>query len=52
MLPSPRRSFGTTTPRRRTQALYNPQQDEDGKEMMLEITPRAGKVSLSYPAYP
>ncbi|OIW34127.1 hypothetical protein CONLIGDRAFT_641183 [Coniochaeta ligniaria NRRL 30616] len=42
-IPSPRRRFSTSPSHRRTQALYNPQQDEDGKEMMLEITPRAAK---------
>ncbi|KAH8910336.1 hypothetical protein BR93DRAFT_925387 [Coniochaeta sp. PMI_546] len=39
----PRRRFSTSASHRRTHALYNPQQDEDGKEMMLEITPRAAK---------
>ncbi|KAB5557856.1 hypothetical protein GE09DRAFT_1286169 [Coniochaeta sp. 2T2.1] len=42
-LPPSRRPFSTAPSRRRTQALYNPQQDEDGKEMVLEITPRAAK---------
>ena len=40
-----RREFSTTTSRRRTQAVYNPIDDEDGNEMLLEITPRAAKVS-------
>ncbi|ORY68412.1 uncharacterized protein BCR38DRAFT_455402 [Pseudomassariella vexata] len=36
-----RRSFGLTSARRKTQVIYNPQQDENGKEMALQITPRA-----------
>lgn len=47
--PQRRIRFSTTAPRRRTQTLYNPQQDEDGKEMMLEITPRAAKVPTYLP---
>ncbi|KAI1768762.1 hypothetical protein GGR53DRAFT_462147 [Hypoxylon sp. FL1150] len=36
-----RRRFGTTPSWRKTQAVYNPQKDEDGNDMLLEITPRA-----------
>lgn len=35
--------FGLATRRSYTQAVYNPQQDEDGNDMTLEITPRAAK---------
>lgn len=38
------RTLTTTAPRRATRALLNPQLDEEGKEMLLEITPRAAKV--------
>ncbi|KAH7244327.1 uncharacterized protein BKA55DRAFT_573657 [Fusarium redolens] len=37
------RQFSTTTIRQKTRAILNPQQDEDGNEMMLEITERAAK---------
>ncbi|KAI3397002.1 hypothetical protein diail_11329 [Diaporthe ilicicola] len=37
------KSFAYTSRRRYTQAVYNPQQDEDGNDMNLEITPRAAK---------
>ncbi|KAK7936667.1 uncharacterized protein PG986_015105 [Apiospora aurea] len=35
------RSFGSTSARQMTQAIYNPQKDDDGNEMLMEITPRA-----------
>lgn len=38
------RSFAYTSRRSYTQAVYNPQQDEDGNDMNLDITPRAAKV--------
>src|SRR5262249_42804767 len=44
---TPARAFSTTPSRSATHAIYNPQRDEDGKEMMLEITPRAAKVSFT-----
>ncbi|KAK3997339.1 hypothetical protein QBC44DRAFT_93084 [Cladorrhinum sp. PSN332] len=40
------RAFSTTLPSRKTHTFHNPQLDEEGKEMLLEITPRAGKRLL------
>ncbi|WXC43164.1 hypothetical protein QX201_002930 [Fusarium graminearum] len=37
------RQFSTSAVRQKTRAILNPQQDEDGNEMMLEITDRAAK---------
>ncbi|KAL6850860.1 [4Fe-4S] proteins maturation [Amphichorda felina] len=37
----PRRSFTVSAARRATVCVQNPVKDEDGKEMVLEITPRA-----------
>ncbi|KAI8243735.1 Iron-sulfur cluster assembly 2-like protein [Colletotrichum sp. SAR 10_99] len=37
------RKFTASATRRQTRCVYNPQNDEDGKEMVLEITDRAGK---------
>ncbi|KAI1053676.1 hypothetical protein LB507_007126 [Fusarium sp. FIESC RH6] len=37
------RHFSTSAIRQKTRAIQNPQQDEDGNEMMLEITDRAAK---------
>ncbi|KAK4124039.1 hypothetical protein N657DRAFT_439652 [Parathielavia appendiculata] len=39
----PIRLFSTSRPWRATHAIFNPQKDDGGKEMMLEITPRAAK---------
>lgn len=39
-----RRTFAITASRRATTCVLNPQTDEDGNEIMLEITPRAAKV--------
>lgn len=41
---SNKRLFTTTAPRKATHTLFNPQNDEDGNEMVLEITERAAKV--------
>ncbi|KAG5980377.1 hypothetical protein E4U55_004087 [Claviceps digitariae] len=38
-----RRTFSATATQRATTCVLNPQKDEDGKQMMLEITPRAAK---------
>jgi hypothetical protein len=40
------RFFSFTPARYGTQAILNPQVDDDGKEMILEITPRAAKVRI------
>ncbi|KAI0104157.1 hypothetical protein GGR51DRAFT_522655 [Nemania sp. FL0031] len=36
-----KRTFGTSAPLAKTLAIHNPQTDEEGNDMMLEITPRA-----------
>ncbi|KAF7546098.1 hypothetical protein G7Z17_g8676 [Cylindrodendrum hubeiense] len=38
-----RRHFSTSSSRQQTRSILNTQTDEDGNEMMLEITPRAAK---------
>ncbi|KJZ73780.1 hypothetical protein HIM_06898 [Hirsutella minnesotensis 3608] len=43
--PFQRRTFSASISRNATKVTLNPRQDEDGNEMMLEITPRAAKVS-------
>ncbi|EXV05514.1 Fe-S cluster assembly scaffold protein [Metarhizium robertsii] len=40
---SQKRTFTATAARQATVCVLNPQKDEDGNEMMLEITPRAAK---------
>ncbi|KAK3906511.1 hypothetical protein C8A05DRAFT_40705 [Staphylotrichum tortipilum] len=40
---SPVRAFSSSSPWRATHAIFNPQMDDDGKDMMLEITPRAAQ---------
>ncbi|ROW12687.1 hypothetical protein VMCG_00158 [Cytospora schulzeri] len=42
-IPRAPRTFPYGTARRYTQAVYNPQKDEDGNEMKMDITPRAAK---------
>lgn len=42
----PLRAFSTTRTQRATHAIFNPQHDDDGNEMTLEITQRAAKVCL------
>jgi iron-sulfur cluster assembly accessory protein len=39
----PRRGFTATASQRATICVQNPQKDEDGNDMILEITPRAAK---------
>lgn len=40
----PMRSFSISATRQATVCVRNPVKDEDGKEMTMEITPRAAKV--------
>ncbi|KPM39638.1 hypothetical protein AK830_g6930 [Neonectria ditissima] len=42
-----RRHFSSSSARQQTRNILNAQKDEDGNEMMLEITPRAAKKRLS-----
>lgn len=46
-IPTTTRAFSTSPTSRATQTLFNPQVDEDGQEMVLQITPRAAKVHPS-----
>ncbi|KAF4975129.1 hypothetical protein FZEAL_8044 [Fusarium zealandicum] len=41
--PSSMRTFSTSAVRQQTRAILNPQKDEDGNDMLLEITARAAK---------
>ena len=41
-----RHAFTTSTPLQKTISLTGPRHDPEGKEMSIEITPRAGKVSM------
>lgn len=38
------RPFSSSTRRSQTEAIFNPQKDDDGKEMLVEITTRAANV--------
>lgn len=46
------RLFTTTAPSKATHTLFNPQNDEDGNEMLLEITERAAKARYSFRPFP
>jgi len=46
-LSTPARRFSTSTSQRGTQAVFNPQDDETGQAMVVEITPRAATVCSS-----
>jgi iron-sulfur cluster assembly 2 len=47
LLAPSRRAFSSTTARRKTLAIHNPQVDENGEEMVVELTPRAANVCNS-----
>ncbi len=51
-LSRPTRAFSTSPAWRATHAVFNPQVDDDGKEMILEITPRAADVCYPHPTLP
>lgn len=44
-----KRAFTTSSVRRITSAVFNPRKDDDGKEMSVEITPRAASVCTPSP---
>lgn len=45
------RAFTASATRRQTKCAWNPKTDEEGQEMKLDITDRAGKVRVAY-VYP
>lgn len=45
-----KRGFAYTARRQETRAILNPQKDEDGKDMGIEITPRAASVCFFPPS--
>jgi Fe-S cluster assembly iron-binding protein IscA len=45
------RRFTSSSIRRHTRAILNPKKDDDGKDMNVEITPRASNVRSKYPTY-
>lgn len=49
--PTQRHAFTTSAPLRKTINLTEPRHDDEGKELNIEITPRAAKVRL-YSTYP
>lgn len=48
----PSRPFSTSSSWRATHAIFNPQVDDDGKDMVLEITQRAAKVLHAHTSTP
>jgi iron-sulfur cluster assembly 2 len=46
------RTFSVSAAQRATVCVHNPVKDDEGNEMMLEITPRAAKVRHSLPHFP
>lgn len=48
-IPTHQRAFTTSPLSRTTHTIFNPQLDEDGNEMKLEITPRAANVCVQHP---
>ena len=50
--PLPRRMFSVSSATKATVITGNPRKDEDGKEMLIDITARAAKVSLFHSLRP
>lgn len=46
-----RAAFSTTGACRRTVAVHNPQKDDEGRDMTMEITPRAAEVRFDVPSF-